>query len=58
MDIVYRMGAEGPGTVVFAERWRAEYVAHVWKAIEEYSSWGASAQPSSRRVGIGGEAND
>lgn len=40
MDIVYRLGAEEPGTVVFAERWRAEYVAHILKALEESPTWG------------------
>jgi hypothetical protein len=40
MDIVYRVEAEGPDTVVFAERWRAEYIAHIWKALEESSTWG------------------
>jgi hypothetical protein len=40
MDIVYRVEAEGPGTVVFAERGLAEYVAHIWKALNESSTWG------------------
>lgn len=40
MDIVYRVGAQGPGTVVFAARWRAEYVAQIWKALRESSTWG------------------
>lgn len=40
MDIVYRIGAEGPGTVVFAERWRAEYVDQIWKALLNSSTWG------------------
>lgn len=37
MDIVYRIG---PESVVFAERWRAEYVAQICEALTESSTWG------------------
>lgn len=37
MDIVYRIDGE---TVVFADHGRAEYVAHIWKALEESKTWG------------------
>jgi hypothetical protein len=42
MDIVYRIieGTYGPGNVVFAERGRAEYVAHIWKALQDSKTWG------------------
>lgn len=42
MDIVYRIieGAYGPESVVFAERGRAHYVAHIYKALEESKTWG------------------
>ena len=38
MDIVYRF--DGPDIVVFAERSRAAYVAHIWKALNESTTWG------------------
>lgn len=37
MDIVYRIRGD---SVVFAERWRAEYVAEIWKALQESNTWG------------------
>lgn len=37
MDIVYRIAG---GSAVFAERGRAAYVAHIWKALEESKTWG------------------
>jgi len=37
MDIVYRVAGE---SVVFAVRGRAQYVAHIWKALEESKTWG------------------
>ncbi len=37
MEIVYRINS---GDVVFAERNRAAYVAHIWKALEESETWG------------------
>ncbi len=37
MDIVYRIGGD---SVVFAERRRAEYVAQIWKALQESNTWG------------------
>ena len=37
MEIVYRTG---DGEVVFAERNRAAYVAHILKALEESETWG------------------
>jgi hypothetical protein len=42
MDIVYRIieGSYGPANVVFAARGRAEYVAHIWKALQGSKTWG------------------
>lgn len=42
MDIVYQIieGSYGPGNVVFAERGRAQYVADIWKALQESNTWG------------------
>ena len=42
MDFVYRIieGSYGPANVVFAARGRAEYVAHIWKALQESKTWG------------------
>ena len=42
MDSVYRIieGTCGPENVVFAERSRAEYVAHIYKALQESKTWG------------------
>jgi hypothetical protein len=37
VDIVYRIDGE---TVVFADHGRAEYVAHIWEALEESKTWG------------------
>lgn len=37
MDIVYRVDNS---SVVFALRYRAEYVAHIWKALNESKTWG------------------
>lgn len=37
MYIVYRVDGN---SVVFAERGRAEYVAHIWKALQESTTWG------------------
>jgi hypothetical protein len=42
MDIVYRIieGTYGPENGVFAERGRAEYVAHIYKALQDSKTWG------------------